>query len=127
MPEAIESVTTAALSAALDAASRRQAVVAANVANAQTEGYMPLRLSFDAQLEDARSAVRERGFLDAAGLESLHGLSQIPAEAVAGEAGVQLDAEMGELARNAVQFQALVQGVARHLSMLALAAADGRK
>ena len=40
---------------------------------------------------------------------------------------VQLDAEMAELASNSVHFQALLQGLSRHLSILALAAADGRK
>lgn len=127
MPMAVETVTTAALSAALDAASRRQALVAANIANAAAEGYVPQRLSFEARLEDARSVVRERGFLDAAGIESLRSLAQLPAEATSGATGVQLDTEMAELARTAVQFQALVQGVTRHLAMLALAAADGRK
>jgi flagellar basal-body rod protein FlgB len=40
---------------------------------------------------------------------------------------VQLDAEMSELARNAVEYQALVQGLSRHLGLMALAAADGRR
>jgi flagellar basal-body rod protein FlgB len=35
--------------------------------------------------------------------------------------------EVTELARNAVHFQALTQALSRHLGMLALAAADGRK
>jgi flagellar basal-body rod protein FlgB len=40
---------------------------------------------------------------------------------------VQLDAEMADLARTAVDFQALTQALSRHLGLLALAAADGRK
>jgi flagellar basal-body rod protein FlgB len=127
MPTQIEAVTTAALSAALDAASRRQAAIAANVANAGSEGYVPLRLAFEAQLEDARSALSDKRWLDEEGLSALRGLSEVEAQPVEGAAGVQLDAEMTELARNAVQFQALLQGVSRHLSMLALAAGDGRK
>ena len=127
VPMPIEAVTTTALSAALDAASRRQALVAANVANAGSEGFMPLRLSFDAQVEEARTVLRDRGFLDGAGLDALRSLAQVAPESSTTETGVQLDAEMAELARNAVQFQALLQGVTRHLSMLALAAADGRK
>jgi flagellar basal-body rod protein FlgB len=42
-------------------------------------------------------------------------------------ARVQLDAEMAELASNSVHFQALLQGLSRHLSIQALAAGDGRK
>jgi flagellar basal-body rod protein FlgB len=127
MPSPIEPMTTAALSAALDAASRRQALVAANIANAETEGYQPLRLSFKARLDEVRAGLRDGGWLDPASLEILRSLGEGEAEARAGTDPVRLDAEMADLARNAVQFQALVQGVSRHLSLLALAAGDGRK
>ena len=127
MPSHIEAITTAALSAALDAASRQHAVTAANIANAGAAGFTPLRLAFDEQLAAARLVLRERGLLDAGAIETLRGLREtVPAAAVPGET-VQLDVEMAELARNAVHFQALTQGVARHLSILAMAAADGRK
>ena len=127
MPSPIESTTTAALSAALDAASRRQALVAANIANAGTEDYLPLRLSFEARLDEVRAALRDGGWLDPVSLETLRSLGEGEVEVRAGTDPVRLDAEMAELARNAVEFQALVQGVSRHLSLLALAAADGRK
>lgn len=127
MPMPIESVTTAALSAALDAAGRRQALVAANIANGGTPGYVPLRLSFDSQLEEVRSALRTGKLLDANGLDALRSLAELPPEPGEARGGVQIDAEMVELARNAGHFQALIQGVSRHLSLQALAAADGKK
>ena len=127
MPAAIETLTTEALSAALDGARRRQAVVAANIANAGTEGYVPLRLSFEARLSEARAGLREGSWLDAGALASVRAAVMAPAETREDAGPVQLDTEMGELARNAVAFQALLQGVSRHLSLLALAAADGRK
>lgn len=123
----IETVTTAALSAALDATARRQIVVAANVANAGTEGYAPLRLSFEAQWDEARSAMDGGRLLDERGLEALRELAALEPEAQEPAARVQLDVEMVDLAANAMRFQALLQGVSRHLSLLALAAADGRK
>lgn len=127
MSSHIEAITTAALSAALDAASRQHAVTATNIANAGAAGFTPLRLAFDEQLAAARLVLRERGLLDAGAIETLRELREtVPDAAVAGET-VQLDVEMAELARNAVHFQALTQGVARHLSILAMAAADGRK
>ena len=126
MPSQIEAVTTAALSAALAGASRRHALTAANIANAGTESFQPLRLSFDAQLEEARGAWREQGLKDMRLVDALRGAATQPAE-VLEEGSVRLDVEMAHLARNAVQFQALVQGVSRHLALLALAAADGRK
>lgn len=125
MPTNIEAITTAALSAALDIASRRHAAVAANIANANTAGYAPVRVSFDAQLAEARETMREGGRLDAGSVESLRAEPELVEDT--GVQPVQLDAEMVELARNAVQFQALTQGLSRHLGLLALAAADGRK
>lgn len=127
MPLQLEAVTTAALSAALDAASRRHALIATNIANANTDGYAPARLSFEAQLHEAQAALRERGRLDEGGLGLLRSLAEARPESAAPGQTVKIDMEMAQLAHNAVQFQALTQGLARHLSLLALAAADGRK
>ena len=127
MPVPIESVTTTALSAALETASRRQAAVAANIANAGAPGYLPLRLSFDAHLADARAVLQEKGLLDLAAAESLRSAAEPLFDAGGEPAAVQLDAEMATLARNAVEYQALLQGMSRHLALQALAAADVRR
>jgi flagellar basal-body rod protein FlgB len=127
MPLPIEAITTTALSAALETASRRQAAVATNIANASTPGYVPQQVSFDAHLAEARSALRDRGVLDLAAAESLRAEAEPVFDAGGQPAAVQLDAEMSELARNGVEYQALVQGLSRHLGLLALAAGDGRK
>lgn len=126
MTSPLEALTTAALSAAMDGAMRRHTAIAANIANANTEGYMPRKVSFDAQVTQARAALREGRLLDAAAIESLRGEVETVAEAGAVPA-VKIDAEMADLARNAVQFQALTQGLSRHLALQALAAADGRR
>jgi flagellar basal-body rod protein FlgB len=123
----IEAVTTAALSAALTAGVTRQTAVAANIANAGTEGYVPLRLAFDSTLEEARATLRERSFLEPAHIAGLRGQLEPLLDGAAVAARVQLDAEMAELASNSVHFQALLQGLSRHLSIQALAAGDGRK
>ena len=125
MPTPIEAMTTAALSSALDLAVRRHALTAANIAHASSEDYLAQRVPFESRLEEIRAGKAGGGFLDPGSLEALRGLSGIPPESVPGK--VQVDREMTELARNAVQFQTLVQGLARHLSLLALAAADGRR
>lgn len=127
MPSPIESVTTAALSAALDAAARRHAAVATNIANANTEGYAPLRMSFADRLDEARSGFREKGWLEPTHVDALRGTVEQAASAAGQTERVQLDAEVTELARNAVQFQTLAQLLSRHLGVLATAAADGRK
>ena len=123
----IEAVTTGALSAALSAGAARQTAIAANIANAGTEGYVPMHVSFDAAIEEAREALRQRGSLDPSHLASLRGQVEPSLDGAGVATPVQLDAEMAELAGNSVHFQALLQGLSRHLSILALAAADGRK
>ena len=123
----VEALTTAALSAALEGASRRQAAIAANLANVDTAGYVPLRLSFEAQVRQAQATLADRGVLDPAAIDSLRGELE-PLVGPDGSTGqVRVDSEMAELARNAVQFQALVQGLSRHLALQALVAADGRR
>ncbi|MNL49194.1 hypothetical protein D3C87_1721090 [compost metagenome] len=42
-------------------------------------------------------------------------------------ATVQLDVQAAEMARNAVQYQALLKGLSRHMAILSMAAGDGRK
>lgn len=127
MTTPIESVTTAALSAALSAGTARQGAIAANIANANVEGYVPLRLAFDASLEDARAVLREKGWLDPGQLSALRGALEPALDAGGAPLPVRVDEEAAELARNAVHFQALTQALSRHLGMLALAAADGRR
>jgi flagellar basal-body rod protein FlgB len=127
MSNSIESITTAALSLALDAASARQQVIANNIANANTEGFVPHALDFEGQLEQARRALRERGRLDEAALRDMK-FRQQPVLRIDGQpARVELDVEVGNMARNAVQYQALVKGLSRHLSMLSSAATEGKK
>lgn len=121
---AIEAVTTAALSAALEASVRRHTAVAANIANANTERYVPLQVNFDARLEEARAALREGAWLEAGSVNALKGELEAGPDITQ---RVQVDMQMTEMARNTVHFQALTQAVSRHLAMLAMAAADGRK
>lgn len=127
MTPSIESITTAALTLGLDAASRRHQAIAANIAGAGTEGYSPMRVSFESQLEEARQMLRDKGTVDSSAIAGVR-MDLEPVLGADGQpAAVQIDAEMAEMARNAVQFQALTQGLARHLSILAAAAADGKK
>lgn len=123
----IEAITTAALSAALETAGKRQAVVAANIANASTPGYVPQEVSFEAHVAEARRMLRDKGVLDLATVETLRGEPEPVFDAGGQHAAVQLDAQMSALARNGVEFQALLQGLSRHLALLALAAGDGRR
>jgi len=123
----IEAITTAAVSLALQAASLRQQAIGANIANANAAGYAPMQLSFETQLAEAREALRAQGRVTPAMLEMLQP-ELVPAlDAHGRPAPIQVDAQMAEMAANAVHYQALVQGLSRHMSIMATAAADGRR
>jgi flagellar basal-body rod protein FlgB len=125
MTQAIETITTAALGLALDAASLRQQAIAANIANHSTEGYVPQKLDFEAQLASARRSLG--GTLDEFALSNVKLQLQPVLDANGAPAKVQLDAEMADMARNSVQFQALARGLNRHFAILAMAASEGKK
>jgi flagellar basal-body rod protein FlgB len=127
MTEGIESITTQALSMALDASTLRQQVLAANIANANTIDYIPQRLTFEDQMEEALRGVQMRGTTDFSSLSAVQ-MQLVPALDLNGQiAPVQLDAEMAEVARNAVHYQALVKGLSRHFAILSSAVSDGKK
>lgn len=128
MTEGLEAITTAAIGLALDAAALRQRAIAANIANAGTQGYVPVKVNFEEQLEDARSLLRTQRHLEAGTLAEI----EPRAEPVAAGAGgvspkVLLDVEVAELASNAFQYQALLKGLSRHYGILSAAVGDGKK
>jgi flagellar basal-body rod protein FlgB len=127
MTDGIEAVTTASLALALDAASLRQQAIAANIANANTPGYAPLRVSFEAQLDDARRALALDGRLDATALEGVQPSLETEAADAGLSPGVLIDVEVAEMAKNSVQYQALLKGLSSHFALLSAAVADGKK
>lgn len=127
MTQGPETITSAVVALALDAASLRQQVIAANIANASTEGYAARRVHFESQLEQARRSLRAGRTVDPLALAGVRA-AIVPATDAHGQgAPVRLDAEMASLAQNAVHYQALLKGLAQHHAMLSLAAGDGRK
>lgn len=127
MTDGIEAVTRSALALALDTASLRQQAIANNIANANVLDYVPQRVSFDAQLADARRSMAQTGRLDAFALGQVRPHLEPALDASGLPETVKLDAQAADMARNAVHYQALVKGLSRHLSILAMAAGDGRK
>lgn len=120
----MEAITTTSLSLALDAASLRQQVIAANIANAGSVGFVPQRVSFEAQLAElargnasqARTPLPElqvRLEPDLAG-------DGLPRD-------VKVDTEVAALAENSLHYQALVRGLNRHLSVLSSAVSEGKR
>ena len=124
-----EAVTLSALRLAMDAVALRQQALAANIANANTPGYQPVDVDFDAQLEGARLSLANEGRIDPATLAGV--APRLQPERVAGLPGaassVQLDREVASMVQNAIRFQALSRGMGRQFAILTEAVSDGRK
>jgi len=127
MSDPIQSVTTLALSLALDAASLRHQAIAANIANHATEGYVPQKVDFESQMQEARRTLDSKGSLDAGSLAGVKPQLQPMLDANGQPAKVHLDEQMADMAQNAVRFQALAKGLARHFSILSAAVNDGKR
>ena len=115
----IEALTTQSLSLGLDAAAMRQQVIAANIANANVPGYVAKTVTFDAVMADAFAGRQGAGSMLLA-----HVVPRL--DATGTPQSVQIDSEMAELSLNQLQYQTLVAGLNKHLSVLSLAIADGK-
>src|SRR5689334_12268405 len=109
----------ALLARALDGAALRQAVHTANLANASVEGFRRLDVSFDTELERARAA------LDAGTPPEPDALTA--PEIVQTQESVRLDREMALMAKDAVQYQALLGAFDRSIGLLRMAVREGRE
>jgi len=128
MTEGLEAITVTALGLALDAASLRQRAAAANIANASTEGYLPVRVSFESQLDEARAALETRGRLDTDALSGVRPALEVVTRDESGlSPKVMLDLEVAGMSSNAAHYQALVKGLSMHYAVLSAAVSDGKK
>jgi flagellar basal-body rod protein FlgB len=128
MIEEIDAATMGILRLALDAASLRHRVIAHNVANANTDGFAPLRVSFEDQFDAVRSALARPEPVERSLLEGLRPvISQDPPLDAGANARVELDMEIAKLAQNTVHYQALLRGTAKHLSILGIAVTEGKR
>jgi flagellar basal-body rod protein FlgB len=114
MTEPVYGVTTELVKLALDAATLRQQAIANNIANANTPGYQPLRVSFENQLTALRGKL-EAG--TGIGAELLAGVAP-RLENVPASQGVALDLETAALAENTVRYQALLKALGKQYAIL---------
>jgi len=119
-------ITGSIVEYALDGLSTRHAAIASNIANANSVGYKPIRVSFEAQLA---------GVLATGGREA-SALSQgtLPPPQLSTELPVvdslrrgALESEVVQLNQNTLQYQVLVKGLDKYLSTLATAISEGRR
>lgn len=124
----ISGVTTEAVKLALDAASLRHQAIANNIANANTPGYMPLRVNFEEQLAAFRQATSGS---DAELKNSMQGVKAFVEHDVTaaggGAANVMLDMEVVKLSQNVVHYQTLLRGLSKQMSIISAAINEGRR
>lgn len=125
----ISGATTDAIRLALDAAGLRHQAIANNIANANTPGYVPLKVNFEEQMEAFRQAAA--GGSDADLKHALQGvkgfIEQDLAAAGPGASNVMLDMEVVKLSQNVVHYQTLLRGLAKQMSIISAAINEGRR
>ncbi len=124
MSQGIESLTVPTLSAALDAAAMRQQAIAANIANANTPGYVPVHMRFEAVMAQA-SQTGTGSLADHASLTLQPAL--ISASGGVSGGAVHLDQEVAAMSQNTAHYQALLKGLNRYFSLLSTAISEGRR
>lgn len=120
--------TSLLVSLALNAATAKHYAIAQNIANANNEGYRPVRVDFDARLAFFKDRLLDRRY-DAASAGMLETLRPATATTVARGSEtekVRLDVEMAKMAQNTVYYQALLAAKGKLTSLLRTAITGGR-
>lgn len=117
------SVTGDLVIRALDASLLQHAANAANIANASTDDYRPLRVSFEKQLAAARVQLLDRNEgVARRALESLRPAIEVDPSAQR----VHLDQETSSMMQNALRYQALLTALSKSGAFLRAAIREGR-
>lgn len=114
--ELSNSLAMQALPLALDAASQRQQLFAANIANANNPDWRAQMLTFEESMQAALSSHDGRG--------PLQGV-QTRVVDDSGEAGTS--AQIVHMSRNVLHYQALVKATNAQLELISMASNDGRR
>jgi flagellar basal-body rod protein FlgB len=121
--------TSQLVSVALDAAMARHAAIAANIANADTPNYRPLMARFDQLVEELQGRVTDRtqdAALTRDARRMQESLQSQPLVADPTARQVELDMEMANLAKNTLQYQALLTAQGKLTSIAELAISEGK-
>ncbi|MEW8024321.1 MAG: flagellar basal body rod protein FlgB [Candidatus Thiodiazotropha sp.] len=129
MIEDIGGVTSRLVSLALDVSSLRQQVLAHNIANANTPGFAPQRVSFEQLLECADLLTTDQP----ADRELTSEINRLQRRLDRGELietnedeAVSLDVEMVRLTENVLRYRAMLEGLAKRGSLIKLAVTEGK-
>ncbi len=120
----------AALHRSLDYHLARHSLLASNVSNAETPGFRPLDLSFDAYLTRAGELkVTDPKHLGAAGDSRFDAAIFEDPTGTPGNDGnaVSLEREMAKISANSIRYRAGAEMLGRRMAMLKYAATDGQR
>ena len=124
----IDSITSVLVQKALDTAWLRHQVISNNIANHNTPGFIPGRVNFESKISDLLKS-NEKFVVDKNLKLDLDNLEPeiVQTDKVTTYLGsnVQLDQEMVQLAKNTMQYQALIEGLARYGELNKMAVRGG--
>lgn len=122
-----EAITVEMAKLALDAASLRHQAIAHNIANANSPGFAPARVSFEEQMGAARSALREGAPVEHAMLAGVRPVLTRGVAAPDADRTALLDMEVADMAQNTVQYEALLKALGKHMAILGAAVNEGKR
>lgn len=120
----IGGLTSSVVGLALDGLAVRHDAIASNIANINTPGYRPVKVSFEEQLANLISAGASKSPQDVANISPRVSYTQ-PTTAASSER--RLDMNTVLLNQNTLQYQVLISGLEKYMSNIALATNDGRR
>jgi flagellar basal-body rod protein FlgB len=100
----MDRISTELIAAALDGLATRQLYTAQNIANANSPGYHPVRVSFE---EALRTALEKGG--------NIAGVT--PAVSTAADGEMRLDMEMATAAQTAMRYGGLIDILSRQMAL----------
>jgi flagellar basal-body rod protein FlgB len=129
MIEDIGGVTSRLVSLALDVSSLRQQVIAHNIANANTPGFAPQKVSFEQLLESADMLTTDQP----ADRELTNEIDRLQGRLDRGELietgedeTISLDMEMVRLTENVLRYRAMLEGLSKRGSLIKMAVSEGK-
>jgi flagellar basal-body rod protein FlgB len=128
-PEFFNDITGKTLVKALDGTIARHRALANNIANADTPGYHRKDVSFHDQLRSVLAATTEGASSVMENLEKIDPQIAPDTNARAGYNGnsVTIETEMGELAKNTLEYETDIQLLSTKLKMLRSVISEGRR
>jgi flagellar basal-body rod protein FlgB len=122
-----EAITVEMAKLALDAASLRHQAIAHNIANVNSPGFAPARVSFEEQMGAARNALRDGAPVERAMLAGVRPAMMRAAPAADTNRTALLDLQVADMAQNTVQYEALLKALGKHMAILSSAVSEGKR